>query len=631
MRKTFLKIIIILIGLTLIPMMPQTMAEDVEQQLNTEIITISQKFSKPLINENEDYAKITIAEAESWVANPGAPKLPMFTKTLEFPAGTKILNIETTHSTPKTMMLSKKIQPISTPVISTDKEPLIKEELNQYVYSSNDIYPSTFFSYETGMGINKNGEQKLQLFLRVNPVCYIPTSNEVEYIEDIQLKINYIEPEPETTPLCVYDMLIITPQEYKQNLTKLVEHKNYYGIKTNLITLETIYNTTQGRDKQEQIKYYIKKAYDEWHIKYVLLVGDVQKLPIRTVYSNWWEPDTLSDLYYSDLYNSEYEFCSWDANNNNKFGECNISYNMTWPPEIDDIDKVDLCADVHIGRLACVNKEEVDTMVRKIITYENETYDTVWSKKIILAGGDTFPPAKFSRFNHFEGEITNTQVAQQIPDFDAVKLWTSQRNLNFMTFNKAINQGALFLDYAGHGFEYGWGTYRPNSIRGKMGFFTQPMYFTPFVNLLKNENRLPIIFFDACLTAKLDFNITDFADYYPFATKLVTLFTRVKNDPSIFFPCFAWSFLKKENGGAIATVGSTRTAYSMVSMDGVEGGAGLLDVEFFKAYGQKDITILGGMLTEAQRGYIEKLGKDFFTIEEYILLGDPSLKVGGYP
>ena len=40
---------------------------------------------------------------------------------------------------------------------------------------------------------------------------------------------------------------------------------------------------------------------------------------------------------------------------------------------------------------------------------------------------------------------------------------------------------------------------------------------------------------------------------------------------------------------------------------------------------------VGEMLTQAQNDYINNVGKDFFTIEEFILLGDPSLKVGGYP
>ena len=66
-----------------------------------------------------------------------------------------------------------------------------------------------------------------------------------------------------------------------------------------------------------------------------------------------------------------------------------------------------------------------------------------------------------------------------------------------------------------------------------------------------------------------------------------------------------------------------------VDKDGVYGGAGYLDVQFFKAY-TEGVTV-GTMLTQAQNDYINYVGKDFFTIEEFILLGDPSLKVGGVP
>ena len=105
------------------------------------------------------------------------------------------------------------------------------------------------------------------------------------------------------------------------------------------------------------------------------------------------------------------------------------------------------------------------------------------------------------------------------------------------------------------------------------------------------------------------------------------IITRLDYDPSIFYPCFAWSFVKKENGGAIATIGSTRTAYTWVDKDGVYAGAGYLDVHFFKAY-EEGVTA-GEMLTRAQNDYINNVFRDYFTIEEFILLGDPSLAVGG--
>ena len=62
----------------------------------------------------------------------------------------------------------------------------------------------------------------------------------------------------------------------------------------------------------------------------------------------------------------------------------------------------------------------------------------------------------------------------------------------------------------------------------------------------------------------------------------------------------------------------------MVDSDGVYAGAGYLDVHFFKAY-EEGITF-GQMFTQAQNDYINYVGKDFFTIEEFLILGNPNLK-----
>ncbi|MCX6665069.1 MAG: C25 family cysteine peptidase [Euryarchaeota archaeon] len=430
----------------------------------------------------------------------------------------------------------------------------------------------------------------------------------------------------------LYDLIIISPAEFAFGLQPLVNHKINHGLTTKLMTLEDIYSTYPGRDQPEQIKYFIQHAIETWNTRYVLLVGDIKKLPIRTTQAYPWQGEDnsiLSDLYYADIYDANHSFCSWDANNNSIFGEVNYTQGSHGPPtQMQDLDGVDLYPDVNVGRLACSTQEEVQIVVDKIITYEEQTYDQTWFKKIILAGGDTFPLSKGGKLFIYEGEITNTKVAQELPDFTHIFLWASKWNLNAFTFNQAINKGAGFVSYAGHGFEMGWGTYKPNTIRNKLGL-TQPLYYTPFVKLLRNDYKLPVMFFDACLTVKLDFNISDLHRYYtPMVTLLLAL-TNTQYDISKYYPCFAWSFVKQQGGGAIATIGATRSAYTSVDKDGVYAGAGYLDVHFFKAY-HEGVTV-GEMLTQAQNDYINNVGKDYFTIEEFMLLGDPSLRVGGYP
>ena len=626
-KKRFaIAIIILFIGLTITPGIVHTLADAGESQISNETITFFQEFSHPLIEDDEEYISVKVKEADSWTVKAGEPKIPVFTKTFEFQWGTKITDIECRLSDVKTMSISKRVKAVPSFQRLESSEVISKNEINPAIYNSNEAYPSDWFSYNKGVGINKNGDRVLFLSIHVCPTRYIPLDNVIEHIDDIQLSVHYEESEITVTGSNVYDLVIIAPSEFSDSLMPLVNHKINHSVKTNLTTLEHINDTFDGRDTAEKMKYFVKYAIEEWGISYVLLVGDVNKLPIRTAYSIPWEEDLLTDLYYADIYNETYDFCSWDANDNNLFGE--VTFDDGFPPKMNNIDQVDLYPDVYIGRLPCTTEDEVDVVVDKIITYEEDTFDQIWFKKIILAGGDTFPPDRLRDFFIYEGEITNTKVAQELPDFEHIKLWATKRNLNAVTFHRELSKGAGFVTYAGHGVPNGFVTYRPNAI-GKLRRQLRLYYFTPLVDYLKNQYKLPIMFFDACLTAKLDNNFSDYYSKFPWYVRIQNQFNNLIYDPSALYPCFAWSFVRKEGGGAIATIGATRVAFTWVDKDGVYGGAGYLDVHLFKAY-EEGVT-LGQMFVQSQNDYINNVYKDYFTIEEFILIGDPSLMVGGYP
>ena len=188
----------------------------------------------------------------------------------------------------------------------------------------------------------------------------------------------------------VYDLLIITPEKFTENLQPLKEHKEDYNIKTKIVTLEQAYERTcwEGRDKPEKIKYFIKKAYETWGIKYVMLIGSHNLLPVRYVHNQdirggYYEPYYISELYYADLYDSEGNFSTWDLDNDAIFGEWKDDNVST---EAED-KNIDLRPDVYLGRLACRNNYEVKIMVNKIITYETQTYCTDWSKRFVVVAG----------------------------------------------------------------------------------------------------------------------------------------------------------------------------------------------------------------------------------------------------
>lgn len=582
---------------------------------NTTSIDKTINFSSPVLRNNGQFIDVSVSEANSVMTVEGSPMMPVFSKTYEFPLGTTIQSADIQPQIIQTMITGKHVRPV--PVkqkIGTDIVP-IEGMIDQTVYTSVAPYPSTWFTYTLGAGLNAQNEHVLFVSYYITPVRYLPAAHVLQYSTRFTVHIDYTLPVTTPKSAITYQLVIIAPSEYASALQPLVDHKINCSMPTTLVTLNDIYCSFQGRDNPEKIKYFIKHAIEDWNTQYVLLVGDIKRLPIRETYGSDWGDNILSDQYYADIYDANGSFCSWDKNGNNRFGEVDRKGN--------DIDGVDLYADVNVGRLACTDVTEVMTVVNKIITYEQDTASQIWFKRIVLAGGDTFPPFRGAPPFVYEGEITNTKVGQTLPSFAQTYLWTSKHNLHAWSFNRAINQGAGFVTYAGHGFEHGWGTYRPNAVTN-----TMILYYIPEINGLHNGNKLPIIFFDACLTAKLDFNVSSLQHYYPHVANLLVRLFKLSSNTSDNYECFAWDFLAKQDSGAIATIGATRSAYTWVDANGVYGGAGYLDVHFFASY--HDGVTAGQMMTGAQNAYIQGVGRDYLTIEEFLLLGDPSLMVGGY-
>ncbi len=385
-----------------------------------------------------------------------------------------------------------------------------------------------------------------------------------------------------------YELLILTPAYFTRPLYRLASHKIRYGINTKIVTLTELfqgkYFIVQGRDEPEQIKYFIKAAIENWNTSYVMLVGSLDKMPMRKTWM--WDHYFITDLYYSDIYDSEGNFSSWDSNGNGLYGEYFHE---------DKTDYIDLRPDIGVGRLACENIREVRTIVDKIINYETKTYEKEWFKKIILCGGDTFPIGQFFDWwgrGGCEGEFMNQLVLENMSNFIPIKLWESEGNFNVKSFWREIDKGAGFVYFSGGG--------TPNTI----GIGDELLFSKIFVYTLVNRYKLPVMFLDTCLTARMDYKIREI----------------------IPARCFAWTTVAKRGGGTIATIGSTRVAY----MGPLEGGGGMLAVYFFRHYNNHQDLTLSELYMHAQNEYLDNF-EDRMTLEEYNLLGDPSLKIGGYP
>jgi len=605
-------IIILMVGMSVVPSAGSSFFEisklkcySLAQQHESWTTTLH--FSDPLLQSTDTFTEILHPESNSKLLTPEYPQLPKYSFTVTFPLGTIIHDVQCVQTSLKILEFQGELKPTPQPqwdgTVSTQAIPLTSE----IEVVEGELYPSQWFSYRVGAGLKKNTHVTL-CSLHIYPVRVDQERSILEYINSIDIEITYEKPTFSQRFGSDYDLVIITPEKFSSLVQPLVDHKITIGVPTQLVMVEEIYDGTyfpvQGRDQQEQIKYFIKDALEQWGSEYILLLGSIYEIPIRTTYYS--DMDLLSDLYYADLYLPNGSFCSWDSNNNDLFGECYHGVE-------DDI--VDLYPDVYLGRLACAHNYEVKTVVDKIITYEKETYGQEWYDTMLFLGGDTHP-----NYGVWEGEVTNDVIAELMTDFTPVFLRTSDGSYSVRNINRAITQGASFMLYSGHGFEHGMGTYPPDSE-------DIINYITPFMYGIHNKYKLPIIFFNACLTAKLDFVINDILNYPQYSLfRIFTYLPFITGELSL--PVYAWCFVKRARGGAIATLGASRVAYAMVDENGPQAGVGYLALQFFKTY-ESGIK-LGEMHAESLTQYIDTLWKDYFTIEEFILLGDPTLQVGGY-
>jgi len=547
-----------------------------------DIKNIKLSFSGISTFEEDGYEKIA-SNGCSYTYKASYPSMPYSSKVLTFPFGTKIEGIDVNIGEVKTMHLNKKIIPAAEPVrADMSNAKLIRNE--GAIYQSNEAYPSKWVEWNVGAGI-ENGKHVIFLSIHAFPARYIPAENEVEYVNEMSIEVKYTPPSKPLLTNDVYDLLIVAPSEFADALQPLVEHKDSWGISTYLATLNEVYSSSSGRDKPEKIKYFIKDAVEKWGVKYVMLVGDADKMPVRFSYTyDKEESNFISDLYYADIYDADGKFSSWDTNGDDLFGEYDY-HGKT--------DEMDMYPDVHIGRLACSSTSEVSSVVDKIMYYESSTYGSEWFHRALLCGGDSYD----DNSGVLEGEYTKEHAVNYLGDFEVTKLYASKGNLDDKNIKQAINDGMGFADFSGHGNRYSWATHPPGEFNTWIGIDVSD------VTLLSNANEYPVVVLDACSTGNFRYG-----------------------------NCLAWQFVKMNGKGAIATFATTALSWGYLGSSCIAGLSGYMDVHLTKYIAQKGMA--GDALSSSVEDYLnyhlDMSATDYKTVEEFELFGDPTLKIGGY-
>jgi len=344
-------------------------------------------FNNYKVNQIGTYQTVTFADTRL-IGVPGEPALPYREVVLMVPPGESASSIEIIRENEVIIPGSFELFPqqYSLPISLGNNGKFIKKE---NIYKQQGPYP-----------LNPGGHLDTQYLngfaLAVStftPMVYNPALKTLSYFEKVTIRISTLAspksqkalnlltasesaikrvrtavqnpdminlyPEKFTGP-DDYKLLVITPQQFENEYTDLLNFYNTDGIPNQVQTTEYINANIGGHDLQQKIRNYIKQEYTNKNVEFVLLGGDIQFVPYRGFYCYAIsQPDQEdynipADIYYSAL-DGEWNDSTLAGGDVNKWGE----------PGEDD-----LYPEVAVGRLTFNNLTELQHMIHKSYYYQ---------------------------------------------------------------------------------------------------------------------------------------------------------------------------------------------------------------------------------------------------------------------
>ena len=224
-----------------------------------------------------------------------------------------------------------------------------------------------------------------------------------------------------------------------------------------------------------------------------------------------------------------------------------------------------------------------------------------------------------------------------LPDyFEKDLVWASNGKLTGQPdVIEKLTEGAGFAFLSGHGSPRVWADHYPGvpgnrrygSVTGLLTIDRRGPPFFPMFHI-KNYDKPFILVVGGCHNAQ--FNVS----YIPSKLDgLLHLYMWTYGSPAP--ECFNWWLTRLPRRGAIASLGNTGLGYGTLGKECTVGGLdGGICLEFFRQYSEMGHEILGTAYCQTQTYYAQTFDMEeddhIKSLQQWVLLGDPSLMIGGY-
>ena len=595
-----------------------------------------------------DYHFVDVGDGEQKIAmegftnmlEPGKPALPARVVMVALPPGALVVSVTATGVGSVELSGAYNLAPAPPALPNVDDPDLVRrsyrtwQENHDAVYSSDEAYPGTAGEYLGDGALRKYAFARVAYF----PFSYHPQTGRLVFTPAVNISIDYrtavLDDQRAATllsdgaaderasrlfinypqaadwyrpvaarqsPEQAHDYVIVTTDALVAATSALATWKQSLGFDVNTVTVSWIQSNYTGTDLQQQIRNFLIDKYLEWGIEYVLLVGNIDVIPMRHCFPNATNHSTGSnenpptDYYYADLTGN------WDSDGDGFYGEYGE-------------DAVDFVPEVIVGRIPYSDATSVASICGKLVAFEADT--SPWKDNaLLLAAMSNYANEDYMGWSRTDGaELMLEMISNVLPGWSYTTMYEkaglnscpyacdlpltySNVKLNWMANDYGI------VNWWAHGGQYDawrkWWAYDDGDGTPEAGEMSWESFCaTSDVGLLDNDHP-SIVFSCSCNNG------------WPEVNNL------------------ARSLLLSGSAGIVA---STRISWYTIGWDYWHGGNASIDYDFFR-YLITDEENMGQALFDSKLYYLS----NYFWWEwqsqanmfDFCLYGDPAMVYKG--
>lgn len=541
-------------------------------------------------SEKGMFSEISIPGLHS-VGEVGTPKLPAVKKLIEIPFGAEVsVNVKGYSVSEYTLSdfgINNFIIPVQPSQAKNIDASQVKFEYNENLYQTNKFIKHQIADVEVlgtlrGMRLAR---------LVVSPVSYNPVTGIIRVLNDIEIDVNFSGSDKTLTE----NIKAATYSPYFEPIYDVVLNKNFekdgvYEDHPDLTKYPVKYVIISNRMFEETLQEFIawktKKGFDVI-VEYTDEIGETKE-EIQTYLHDLYNSAAKEDpapsfvLFVGDVQQVPASATGSSSNKKTDLYYCSVDG--------------DYFPEMYYGRFSATSADMLQNIIDKTLYYEQYQFEDpgYLDRVTLIAGADgTWNPAvgqptvQYGTENYFNTANGYTTVNDYLTSYTGCY--------------ETVNEGVGFINYTAHCNETSW---------------SGPGLGISGVNAFTNENMYPLAIGNCCLAA--DFGYGE---------------------------CFGEAWLRAENKGAVAYLGSSPNSYWYedfywaVGAFGIPGGGyvptaeettlGAYDAAFVSAYVSVDAMIFIGNLavTEANNQGFPGDVSALYYWQAYNCLGDPSLVI----